>query len=44
MMFMFAQVLYDSVVSFEVILSPDSSGNYYGDSIQQGMGLSIFGR
>ena len=28
MMFMFAQVLYDSVVSFEVILSPDSSGNY----------------
>ena len=25
---MFAQVLYDSVVSFEVILSPDSSSNY----------------
>ena len=29
MMFMFAQTLYDSVVSFEIILSPDSSGNYY---------------
>ena len=42
MMFMFAQVLYDSVVSFEVILSPDSSSNYsWGHTTGNG---SIFGQ